>query len=111
MRIFEDQIDKLGQERALEFERRVCDFVRDELAGGNARELDRMEIRAMIKEACDAGLESERQIAGYVAGSWLYGEEFLQRVEPLRDRFRDEGMAPEEKARLILDLVDDLGVR
>lgn len=109
MKIYEDQLQKMGQERALEYERRVYEFVRDELAGGSAREVDRLEIRQIIKEAHDAGLETERQVAGYVAGAWLYGDEFLQRVEPLRDSFTDKAVSPEDKAKLLLDLCDDLG--
>ncbi len=109
MKIYEEQLQKMGQERALEYERRVYEFVRDQLAGGSAREVDRLEIRQIIKEAHDAGLETERQVAGYVAGAWLYGEEFLRRVEPLRDRFTDKAVSPEDKAKLILDLCDDLG--
>lgn len=109
MKIYEEQIQKMGQERALEYERRVYEFVRDELAGGHAREVDRLEIRQIIKEAHDAGLETERQVAGYVAGTWLYGDEFLRRVEPLRDRFGDAATSPEDKARLVLRLCDELG--
>lgn len=109
MKIFEEQIQKMGQERALEYERRLYEFVRDELAGGNAREVDRLEIRQIVKEAHDAGLDTERQVAGYVAGAWLYGEEFLGRVEPLREKFVDGAISPEDKAKLILDLCDELG--
>jgi hypothetical protein len=109
MKIYEEQIQKMGQERALEYERRVHEFVRDQLAGGHAREVDRLEIRRIIKEAHDAGLETERQVAGYVAGAWLYGDDFLRRIEPLRDRFGDPALSPEDKAKLVLRLCDELG--
>jgi hypothetical protein len=109
MKIYEDQIQRLGLERALEYERRMCQFVEEELAGGSAREVDRLEIRQLIRDAHEAGLESERQVAGYVAGAWLYGDDFLQRIEPLRDRFRDDALSPAEKAKLVLDVCDDLG--
>lgn len=108
MRIFDKQLEELGESQAYEFEQRVMRFVTDDLAGGQAREVSRDEVRRMIKDAHDAGLGTERQVVAYVAGEWLFGETFLQLVEPLRDRLGDDTLSPNDKARLVLDICDAL---
>ncbi|MEZ4298829.1 MAG: hypothetical protein R3B70_28015 [Polyangiaceae bacterium] len=108
MKIYEDQIDAMGQAKALEYERRLADFLRQTLAAGNEREVDQAEVRALIAEALSAGLDTERQIAAYVTGAWVFGDDFLARIDPLRPSFSDPCIAPDDKAQLLMSRFDEL---
>jgi hypothetical protein len=111
MKIYEEQLSSMGQSQAHLFEDRVMEFIVTTLAGGVAREVSRKEIRELITEAHEIGLETEREVTAYVIGVWLYGETFLAAVEPLRDEFRNPRNAPSTITAWLLQILDKLAAK
>lgn len=111
MKIYEEQIEALESSQAQIFEGRAVDFIVTRLSGGSTREVSRDEIRRLITEAHDSGLETERQVMAYVVGAWAYADDFLAIVEPMRDRFRDERVEPATITRELLGAIAHLSQR
>lgn len=108
MKIFEEQLENLGRSQAELFEERVMQFIVTRFAGGAEREVSRGEVRELIVEAHEAGLETEREVTAYVVGAWLYGESFLRLFEPMRDDIRLKRVAPSTVAGWLFDALDRL---
>lgn len=113
MKIYERQIAVLAEARAAEYEARIVRFLRAQLP--DAATVDeatlRRDVRVRIAEAYAIGLDTELQIAAYVVGAWRFGDELIERIEPLRPRFTDARIAPADKARMLLQVVDALSSR
>lgn len=109
MKIYEDQLEDLSRSQAELFEDRVVQFIVTRFAGGAEREVSRAEVRVLITEAHEAGLETEREVAAYAVGAWMYGESFLALIEPMRDDFRHQRAAPSTVAGWLFEVLDRLG--
>jgi hypothetical protein len=108
MKIFDEQLENLDRSQAELFEERVMQFIVTRFAGGAEREVSRGEVRALITEAHEAGLETEREVTAYVVGAWLYGETFLAMIEPLRDDILHRRVAPSTVAGWLFEVLDRL---
>jgi hypothetical protein len=108
MQIHENQLAVLGEAKAVEFEGRLVQFLREKVAAQRGREVLESDVRAHIAEARAWELDTERQIAAYVLGVWVFGGEFLALIEPMRASFVDLCVAPDTKARMLLEAFDSL---
>jgi hypothetical protein len=110
MKIYESQIAVLAAARASEYESRIVRFLRAHLPAAAERDHEtlRREVGERIAEASAIGLDTELQIAAYVVGAWRFGDDLIARIEPLRPRLTDARVAPADKARLLLQVIDAL---
>lgn len=108
MKIYENQLAVLGEAKAVEFEGRLVEFLREKVAAERRREVLESDVRAHIAEAGAWALDTERQIAAYVVGVWAFGGEFLALIEPMRATLADIGVAPDTKAKMLLEAFDSL---
>lgn len=108
MKLYENQLALLGEAKAAEFEDRLVQFLREKVAAERRREVLESDVQAHIAEAGAWALDTERQIAAFVLGVWAFGGEFLALIEPMRATFADIGVAPDTKARMLLEAFDSL---
>jgi len=108
MVVLTEQIEALSRAQLARYEHRVRSFLRADPGDRDPALLTDTVVRKLIADAREAGLDSERVLALYAAGVWHYGDEFLAAVEPLRDRFQDDRVAPNDKAQLLQDAYDEL---
>ena len=109
MVVLTEQIEALTRAQFNRYEHRVRSFLRANPGERDPALLTDGVVRKLIAEAREAGVNSERNLALYAAGVWQHGDDFLAAVEPLRDQFQNDKIAPKVKARLLRDEYDKLG--
>ncbi|HHH11496.1 MAG TPA: hypothetical protein ENK23_05415 [Sorangium sp.] len=109
MLILEHQMEIFWDAREAAYAHRLARYLRNHYA--NANDIDEAQVRALVLAGQAAGLDSERQLAIYVAGTWLFGDAFLAGIEPLRDDFRNDTIGPEAIAQLLLEQFEQLEAR
>lgn len=109
MVVVNEQIEALTRAQFARYEQRVRSFLASKPSQRDPATLTDTVVRRLIADAREAGLDSERNLALYAAGVWHYGDAFLAAVEPLRDRFQNDKIAPKVKGQLLRDAFDELG--
>jgi hypothetical protein len=108
MKIYEKQLVALGKAKKRDFEDRIVEFLQTHVPAAARHAGLEDEVHAHVLAADAFGLGTERQIAAYVLGAWVFGDDFLARIEPLRPKLIDDCIAPETKAQMLLDEYDRL---
>ncbi|MCK5896416.1 MAG: hypothetical protein KAG20_06395 [Cocleimonas sp.] len=110
MQISQEQMATFSQNKLVEFEQRIADFLQKQFP--DAKEVAEEELLLVIHEQVEQargyGLETERQIANYVTTAWLLGRTFDTEFPAAYDMLRSSHYSADDKSEWLAQWTEEM---